>query len=132
MVENQPDPLGYCFVANKDQAGSSFNSRKHLERAYFDKQLNKVLIKASQKLGKNIRTHSFRTSFITDLLNSGVELSKIKDIIGHKDIKTTNKYIRCDLREDDLMKILQNLESERNKDIDFDDTDDDNDDSEKD
>lgn len=40
--------------------------------------------------------HSLRASFITHLLNRGVPLVKVQAMVGHSDLKTTQRYIRLD------------------------------------
>jgi len=48
-------------------------------------------------LAKTLKQHSFRATFITDLLNSGVTIQKVRDLIGHKSIMTTDRYRRTEL-----------------------------------
>jgi site-specific recombinase XerD len=68
-----------------------------INRLNFDKQCNKVLTKMGLRFCKSIKTHSFRATFITDLLQSGVTIQKVRDIIGHKSIMTTDRYRRTEL-----------------------------------
>jgi len=45
------------------------------------------------KVTKRVHPHLFRHSFATQLLSSGVEITKVADLLGHKDIQTTfNNY----------------------------------------
>lgn len=84
-------------------------------RDSFDKELNSVLHKASAKIGKHIRTHSFRATFITDMIESGVSLHVAKDIIGHKDIKSTHTYIRTTLTQKDVRSIVSRVNKSRSQ-----------------
>lgn len=42
---------------------------------------------------KNVTIHSFRHSFITNLLEENVSLSAVQAVVGHKSLETTQKYI---------------------------------------
>jgi site-specific recombinase XerD len=80
-----------------------------ISRELLDRELNFVLKEASLRLGKHIRTHSFRATFITDLLESGVSIEKVKDIIGHTSIRSTSHYRRSFLSKKELANIMNNL-----------------------
>jgi site-specific recombinase XerD len=47
----------------------------------------------SAGITKRVHPHLFRHSYATQLLMSGVSLAEVKEIVGHKDIKTTMRYI---------------------------------------
>lgn len=64
---------------------------KPINRSSFDNELNKLLKKASLQLNKHIRTHSFRATIISDLLET-TPIHVVKDIMGHRNIKTTVQY----------------------------------------
>lgn len=55
----------------------------------------KVFSKALQKSGvrRKATFHSLRHSFATHLIASGVNLKSVQDLLGHRDIKTTQMYI---------------------------------------
>lgn len=38
--------------------------------------------------------HSLRASFITHLLNAGVAMTAVQELVGHTDLKTTQSYVR--------------------------------------
>ncbi len=57
----------------------------------FIQQTNKVI---QSVLGKRYTSHSFRQGLITELGTKGVNPKIIKEFMGHKDIKTTMRYIK--------------------------------------
>jgi len=54
---------------------------------------------------KNITSHSFRQSLITELAQKNINTKVIQTLIGHKDISTTYRYIKPS--ENDIMNSLE-------------------------
>ena len=63
-------------------------------KAYDKHRPRRVLIKISKKAGIDglTRLHELRHSYATFLLNKGVDIYKIKELLGHSDIRDTMKY----------------------------------------
>jgi integron integrase len=43
-------------------------------------------------LGKNVGCHTFRHSFATELLRRGSDIRTVQELLGHKDVRTTQIY----------------------------------------
>ncbi|CAN5416836.1 site-specific integrase [soil metagenome] len=55
----------------------------------------KVLKSFCQEIGiTQVKFHDLRATFITQMLNNGVPLSKVMAIVGHSSLKTTQGYLR--------------------------------------
>lgn len=84
----------------KDQEQYLFTTQSNIDkpinRTSFNSKVNKVLIKAVQPFHHHIRLSTFRTSRIT---NSFTSFDVVKEIRGHKDIRTTLQYKRRSVSE---------------------------------
>ena len=73
---------GYIFVNNR-------------ESRYTEQSIRLMLKKYTKQAGieRNITPHMFRHSFATYLIEEGVDVSCVQQILGHSSIKTTQIYI---------------------------------------
>lgn len=94
----KPRPLTYLFES--EIPGESYSSRS----------AQKVFQRAREKAGirKDISFHSLRHSFATHLLEKGIDIRFIKDILGHFSIKTTERYTH--VRKEQLVHITSPLD----------------------
>ena len=84
FVENRTEikESGYFFVNNRGNR-------------YTEQSIRLMLKKYTKQAGieRNITPHMFRHSFATYLIEEGVDVSCVQQILGHSSIKTTQIYI---------------------------------------
>ena len=89
--------IGYVFCKGK---GVKFTGD------YFSKRFKSACIKAG--IDKSIHFHSLRHSFASNLAQKGVSIYKIKELLGHSSISTTEIYSHLNL--DSLREAIKTLD----------------------
>lgn len=99
IKDSKPRPLKYLFEG--PEPGISYSI----------KSAQKVFQIAREKAGikKHISFHGLRHSFATHLLEKGVDVHYIKDLLGHFSIKTTERYLH--VKKEQLVNILSPIDS---------------------
>ena len=83
VKEYKPAPK--AFVFESEQTGKPYPTRT--VQQVFNNALKKAGIK------KEVGIHSLRHSFATHLLDKGTDIKYIKDLLGHFNITTTERYL---------------------------------------
>ena len=83
LQEYKPSPKTYLFESEQTQT------------AYPTRTVQQIFANAKHKAGikKEVGVHSLRHSFATHLLDKGTDIKYIKDLLGHFNIKTTERYL---------------------------------------
>jgi site-specific recombinase XerD len=79
-------------------------------KPYPTRTVQQILRNAKHKAGirKEIGIHSLRHSFATHLLDKGTDIRYIKDLLGHFNIKTTERYLHVSRKQ--LINIISPLD----------------------
>jgi len=85
----KPKPSVYLFES--EQTGTAYPART--VQQIFGNAKNKAGIK------KEVGIHSLRHSFATHLLDKGTDIRYIKDLLGHFDIRTTERYLHVSKKQ---------------------------------
>lgn len=105
LKSTRPMPAYYVFE-NPDKPGEAYSIRS--AQKVFQMAKEKALV------NKAVGIHSLRHSFATHLLEKGIDIRYIKDLLGHFNIKTTERYLH--VKKETLVNI-PNVLDELNKSI---------------
>ena len=89
IKQEKPPPKEYLFESG--QTG----------KAYPTRTIQQIFSNAKKKAGilKEVGIHSLRHSFATHLLDKGTDIRYIKDLLGHFDIRTTERYLHVSKKQ---------------------------------
>jgi integrase/recombinase XerD len=89
MAGYKPKPRLYLFESEQSM------------QAYPTRTVQQIFSTAREKAGisKTVGIHSLRHSFATHLLDKGTDIKYIKDILGHFNIRTTERYLHVSKKQ---------------------------------
>lgn len=98
IKEYQPGPKVYLFES--EQTLTAYPART-VQQIFAN-------AKAKARIKKDVGIHSLRHSFATHLLDKGTDIKYIKELLGHFNIKTTERYLHVSKRQ--LVNIISPLD----------------------
>ncbi len=102
----------FLFTAyNKKQ--EVIKKDKALTRVTLNIDVNNTLKRASEEFNRKIRSHSFRVSYIRDMLSIYTPIESAQTIVGHKGIKTTAYYHQKKISNAEAKLIVMKVEKAR-------------------
>ncbi len=98
----------FIAIQGKSSENYIFTNKygKKLTARYVQKMLNKIALSCG--IDKKVTPHTLRHSFATHLLNRGVDIRKIQELLGHSNLSTTQIYTK--VTTEDLKKIKSPLD----------------------
>lgn len=102
--------LGWQFVFPSKKRSIDPRSGKEMRHHVQSSGLQKAVKRAVQEAGiaKRIGCHTFRHSFATHLLENGVNIRVVQELMGHADVKTTEIYTH--VMEKDISAVCSPLD----------------------
>ena len=91
-------PVKYLFES--ERTGEAYPTRT-IQRIF-------QIAREKSKINKQVGIHSLRHSFATHMLEKGIDIRYIKDLLGHFSIKTTERYLH--VKKEKLVNLISPLD----------------------
>jgi len=65
------------------------------DRPFTAEGLKHLVEQVKEMSGAQFHVHQFRHTFAVNFLNRGGDIAKLKQLLGHRDIRMTSSYLRC-------------------------------------
>jgi site-specific recombinase XerD len=106
-------PISEDLLRLTERYYRQYNPVKYLLNGRFSEQytessINQMLKYWAAKCGvrKHIHAHKIRHSFATHLHENGIDLTIIRDLLGHSDVKTTDIYTKTSTAKTRVQSLL--------------------------
>ena len=88
-------PIAACLYEKLQKYTKKMSITDHLFPIKFTR-INTMIRNYARQVGiDDFTCHSFRHYFATQLIENGVDIKKVQELLGHSDISTTSIYLDC-------------------------------------
>jgi integrase len=99
ILKSRKKDFDLLYLLKEDKSyifTSQLDHNKHIRREQITKDINKIMALVSKNLPDqpNLKSHSFRTSFITQLWKDTNDIEFVRQVIGHSKLDTTSSYVQ--------------------------------------
>lgn len=113
ILKSRQKDFDLLYLFKEDQSyifTSQLDHNKHIRREQITKDINRIMGLVSKNLPDqpNLKSHSFRTSFITQLWKDTNDIEFVRQVIGHSKLDTTSAYVQ-DLPEKERQERMSEL-----------------------
>ena len=113
ILKSRKKDFDLLYLLKEDKSyifTSQLDHNKHIRREQITKDINKIMALVSKNLPDqpNLKSHSFRTSFITQLWKDTNDIEFVRQVIGHSKLDTTSSYVQ-DLSEQERQERMSEV-----------------------
>ncbi len=83
----------FCSRERSRHPDHGWLGRYHLQPSTVQRSI--VLAAARAGINKRVTCHTLRHSFATNVLENGASVEQVRDLLGHADLRTTQRYLHC-------------------------------------